>query len=213
MKQIIDDAVAWLIGSGSMIGPKKYAELVKFLEDRGHNSLLSKRAATIAAQYLGFWKADGFEFPMDIPVSRDISVGDTVFGGRIVYDEYVGFSGEVKAIDGWYSGGKRHKDLVVSSDGSTDNIDSSSVWKVVWKESWKNEPASASQLDRLRRVKEAHDDDDTLFVHSILTKGEASILIDSWPHPDALGPCHYCGMDAFGWDGMDVMACSQCGGK
>jgi hypothetical protein len=214
LDKAVDSAIAYLVGGPGVVGANYHAKASSFVKSETRVSgQEAERAVTLAAQRLGLYPANDFVLPYAIPLKHAFAIGDHVYGGRIVYDEYVAMNGTVVGLDHF-----RTKDgpmclvEIRDSDGHKNSISDSSIYRVDWKEGWKNEPATPEQLRRLQRIKDEHDTDNALFVHSSLTKGEASVLIDTWPHPDSVGACHYCGADAFTFDFFDEPVCGQCGG-
>jgi hypothetical protein len=197
-EEIVDDSVAYLVGSNSVLGPKGYAEVLAWLTERFADQypFTLKRALALAIKIVGLWPADNFVFPHTINYAGALQVGDRITGGRIIYDEWGRVDGTIKEID---------RDYLEIEGG--DHCGPKSVYHVVWKDGWKNRPATQKQLELLARIKDEFDKKDEIPVHESLTQGDASLLLDRWPKPGQV-PCWECGRyddpskmqdDGFGW--------------
>ena len=141
------DAVAYLSGGGQLFGPVTHRECVGWLKDKGYPELDADTAACAAAKACGMYLKKGFspagwpDFPSD-----QIGLGDTVYGGRTVYDEYVWMSGVVVGKTSWRAGDKIHWEIKI--DGmfagyqGVETIDLSSIYRV---DKAKVEPMSKDQ--------------------------------------------------------------------
>lgn len=100
------NAQAWLIGGGQYIGAKTYDECVAYVQ--GVNSCdleTAQRSVSMAIKACGMYPHADFEPPYYPKFrSHQISVGDTVYGGRTVYDEYAPMHGVVRRIEKWRAG-------------------------------------------------------------------------------------------------------------
>jgi hypothetical protein len=101
------NAQIWLTGSGSYIGAKNYQECVDYIQRINACDLeTAQRAVSMAIKACGMYPS-GFEPPFFPKFrSHQIAVGDIVYGGRIVYDEYVAMHGRVVRVEKWYAGGE-----------------------------------------------------------------------------------------------------------
>jgi len=183
MDQYADDALAYFVGGSGGISENYHAKVVAWLKER-HPTITdqeARRCVSLAAKMLGMHEGEGYKLPYLINFNYEFAAGDIVTGGRTYYDEY----------------GKAEGVVVRTSMGDVyfadDNYcEMDSIYKVVWKDDWKNEPATQAQLDLLAAIKADQDDKDMLWVHPTLTKGEARILIDQWPKPGKV-QCWECG--------------------
>jgi hypothetical protein len=171
MDELFDDAVAWLAGAPQTVGPKTYKRAVDWLmlEHPEAGLVACKRATSLAMVACGVMPIDGFKIPYLIDYSQGIDVGDTITGGRTIYDEYGKVEGVVERI----------KDGMVDL-ANDDWCAVSSIYKVVWRADYLNKPAGRAMRDRLTLLKANHDRDDMLYVGPDLTQGDAHCLINSW---------------------------------
>lgn len=202
MNTYADDVLAYFVGGGAVIGPKTYVKVVAWLKDKypGISNGEAKRSVSLGAKMAGMIEEKGFRLPCLINYAWNFQAGDTVYGTRTYYDEVGRANGVVELTT---------MGMVTFTDGNHCSL--SSIYKVIWKEAWMNEPATQKQLDLLAAIKAAQDPADQLWVHPTLTKGEASILIELWPKPGQV-QCWECGGWFYPKDGSaDVFDRWYCG--
>jgi hypothetical protein len=134
-EKAFDDAVSYLSGSGQLFGPAAHRECVGWLKDKGFSERDASVAACVAAKACGVYLKEGFlpaEWPEFSP--DQISVGDTVYGGRTVYDEYAWMSGVVVGKTPWRAGSRTHWDIkikgVFAGYSGTEEIGLDSIYRV-----------------------------------------------------------------------------------
>lgn len=133
--ECFDHAVAWLIGTGFYIGQQSYDECCTHVRvQTGCNLAAAQVAAAMAVKACG--KAPRSFTPRHWPQFKpsDLRRGDVVYGGRIVYDEYVPVRGIVQRMDAWKFDGQRKYNVgvLVELDGHefTEEIDIDGVYYV-----------------------------------------------------------------------------------
>lgn len=131
-----DHAVAWNVGtSGYNVSEISYNECVAHvIEQTGCTLEEAQRATGMAIKACG--RAPHRFTPPFYPnfKASDIAVGDTVYGGRTVYDEHVMMHGVVTKIEKWYAGGKPMYSIYIHGKFSgyegEEDISLDSIYKV-----------------------------------------------------------------------------------